>query len=151
MHAYPPIRARSREHVVYIELQQDSPCLLPCKHVICVWQRKSRFTMIADMQGLRHAGAWAQVEHIWADVSDDRYTQSPSSESSICCIRISAHHARCCCSCYCCAVRLMPSCVSVFTSARVVPEVSAFILCKASCCAALLACGPLAHHALATS
>lgn len=45
-----PIRmSQLKVHVAYIELQQDSPCLLPCKHVICVWSKKSRLTVIADM------------------------------------------------------------------------------------------------------
>ncbi len=32
---------------------------------------------IVRVQGLREAGAWTQVEHIWAEVSDDRSLAHP--------------------------------------------------------------------------
>ena len=56
------------------------------------------------LQGLREAGAWTQVEHIWAEVSDDRFTPHPLHETPHLLhvsFAISAVPRACVCVCVC--------------------------------------------------
>ncbi len=57
------------------------------------------------LQGLRGAGAWTQVEHIWAEVSDDRSTAHPLHGTSYLCF-IYAFQMVCVCLHACAWVRV---------------------------------------------